>query len=119
MRLLDTQVVQEGHHLPREVPYATSEVPLSLDVEGHGAEAAREGGDLLEPAPPPEAHPVYQDEGGPRAADFVVYGGVVGAQHRHAVTSLAPRAAFRPGLRFSPKAPNPALPGAGFRRSSP
>src|SRR5215212_2666308 len=78
------EVPQEARHVGGESLDEILWGALRPRVEGDGRESAREGGDLLEEAPPAEAHPVYQDEGRARAAYLVFYGGVLGARHGQA-----------------------------------
>jgi hypothetical protein len=49
-------------------------------------------GDLLEEPPPPEAHPVDEDEGRPSALNFIVYCRVLRAHPRHRRHLPLPRA---------------------------
>ena len=50
---------------------------------------AREGRDLLEPRPSPEAQAVDQDQGWPLTVDIIVYAGAFGDYLGHVVISCA------------------------------
>src|SRR5215208_4958356 len=85
--LLYAQVPEQRHHVGDEVGDPTSQVPLPPDVEGDGLEVAREGRNLPEPRPAPEAQPPDQEQGRSFAMDVVVYAGVIGDHYRHVATS--------------------------------
>ena len=87
MRLAHPQVVEERHDLPRQVGHAVAKAQLPPDVEGDGLEVPSEGRDLLEPPPPAEAEPVYEQQRRALALDVVVYAGVLRDQYRHVATS--------------------------------
>ena len=55
MGLSYAEVVQELHHLGTEVSDTIRQAPFPPNIEGNSAEMAREGRDLLEPGPSPEA----------------------------------------------------------------
>src|SRR5215212_1859708 len=113
------EVREEVRHVggePRDDALGVATLP---GVEGDGREAPREVGHLLEEPPPAEAESVDEDEGRPRAPNFIVYRRVLRAHRHHAATSrLAPSVALRLRLTDSPKVFNLALPGTGSRRSS-
>jgi hypothetical protein len=103
---LRTQVVQERHHIGREVANTVVQRPFPAHIEGYGAKVAREGRDLLEPPPTPEAKAVYQDQWRPLSVDVLVYAGVLGDNYRHIVTSRpAPFAVAREQLALCLKRP--------------
>ena len=87
------EVLQERHHVGGEVVYPAVKILLSADVEGDGAEVVREGRNLLEESPPPEAEAAYQDQGRALAVDVVVYAGFFGDHHWHVVLPLTSRSA--------------------------
>src|SRR4051794_31910864 len=94
MSLFYAEVIEERRCLGRQVGDTTCQILSAPDVESYGAEVARKGGDLLEPAPAPEAQAANQEQGWALAADIVIYGAIVGDEHRHSVTSAffsAPR----------------------------
>ena len=106
MRLSYVEVVQERHHIGREVANTVVQRPFPAHIEGYGAKVAREGRDLLEPPPTPEAKAVYQDQWRPLSVDVLVYAGVLGDNYRHIVTSRpAPFAVAREQLALCLKRP--------------
>src|SRR3712207_2723166 len=77
-------MLEERHYVGCKIRDATLESPFSSNVEGDGLEVAREGRNLLEESPPPEAQASYEDQGLPLAVDVVVYAGVLGDRQGHA-----------------------------------
>src|SRR3712207_2922630 len=83
-------MVQKRHHVSHQVGDALAQVPLAPDIEGDGAEVTREGRDLLEEPPAPEAQTSYQNERRSLAIDVIVYAGVTRDHDRHVVVASNP-----------------------------
>ncbi len=61
---LHAEVVEKSYHLGGQIYYAAGEVMLATDVEGDGAEVAREGGVCLNQQQRPKPSPPIRSRGG-------------------------------------------------------
>ena len=65
MSLLHSEVIEEGYHLVAQIGHAAGKAMLAADVEGDGAQVAREDGVCLAQHQRPKPSPPIKSRGGP------------------------------------------------------